>query len=45
VAVELQDIEVCTGDHVVQFYERDSDLVETVGRYLTDAARAGAGCF
>lgn len=40
-AVELQDIEVCTGDHVVQFYERDSDLVETVGRYLTDAARAG----
>lgn len=40
-AVELQDIEVCTGDHIVQFYDRDSDLVESVGRYLTEAAQAG----
>jgi MEDS: MEthanogen/methylotroph, DcmR Sensory domain len=41
VAVELQDVDVCTGEHIVQFYERDSDLVESVGRYLTDAAQAG----
>jgi anti-sigma regulatory factor (Ser/Thr protein kinase) len=42
VVIELQDIAVSAGDHVVQFYERDSDLVQTVGRYLTDAARADA---
>jgi anti-sigma regulatory factor (Ser/Thr protein kinase) len=28
-------------DHVVQFYERDEELVETVGAYLGDALRAG----
>jgi anti-sigma regulatory factor (Ser/Thr protein kinase) len=29
-------------DHVVQFYDRDSDLVSGVGTYLLDAAREGA---
>jgi hypothetical protein len=33
--------EVAVGDHVVQFYERDSEVVATVGRYLAAAARAG----
>lgn len=28
-------------DHVVQFYERDHDLIAGVGAYLLDAARAG----
>jgi hypothetical protein len=30
-----------TWDHVVQFYERDEELVETVGAYLLDGLRAG----
>jgi anti-sigma regulatory factor (Ser/Thr protein kinase) len=30
------------GDHVVQFYERDEDLVAGVGRYLLDAAGEAA---
>jgi anti-sigma regulatory factor (Ser/Thr protein kinase) len=30
------------GDHVVQFYDRDADLVAGVGEYLVDAAREGA---
>ena len=30
------------GDHVVQFYERDEDLVVGVGRYLIDAASEAA---
>jgi anti-sigma regulatory factor (Ser/Thr protein kinase) len=36
-AVEQLDL----GDHVVQFYERDDDLVASVGRYLDAAVRAG----
>jgi anti-sigma regulatory factor (Ser/Thr protein kinase) len=38
---QVQEISVDTGDHVVQFYERDSDLVQTVGAYLVAAVRAG----
>jgi hypothetical protein len=30
-----------TGDHVVQFYEREQDLVVAVGSYLAAAAQAG----
>ena len=30
------------GDHVVQFYERDAQLVECVGEYLTDAVHDGS---
>jgi anti-sigma regulatory factor (Ser/Thr protein kinase) len=41
VAVETGDIAVESGDHVVQFYERDSELVAKVGPYLTAAARGG----
>jgi anti-sigma regulatory factor (Ser/Thr protein kinase) len=37
----LETHAVDTGDHVVQFYERDADLVARAGRYLGDAARAG----
>ncbi len=33
---------VHAGAHVVQFYERDADLVERAGAYLSDAARQGA---
>jgi anti-sigma regulatory factor (Ser/Thr protein kinase) len=38
----LEPHAVDTGDHVLQFYERDADLVAHAGRYLGDAARAGA---
>jgi anti-sigma regulatory factor (Ser/Thr protein kinase) len=41
-AVEVADIAIDTGDHVVQFYEHESDLAQTVGRYLSDAVRTGA---
>ena len=39
----LADIPLVQGDHVVQFYERDSELAANVGRYLIDGLRAGAG--
>jgi anti-sigma regulatory factor (Ser/Thr protein kinase) len=32
---------VDVGGHVVQFYERDADLVDRAGDYLQDAVRAG----
>jgi anti-sigma regulatory factor (Ser/Thr protein kinase) len=38
--LELEDIAVGAHDHVVRFYERESELSETVGRYLIDGARA-----
>ena len=41
-AVELADIAVAPGDHVVQFYGDDSELAQTVGRYLRDAVQDGA---
>lgn len=37
-----EPIGVRPGDHVVQFYERDADLVERVGAFL-EAALAGGG--
>jgi anti-sigma regulatory factor (Ser/Thr protein kinase) len=40
--VEVEDIALEASDHLVHFYECESDLVETVGRYLTRAAQAGA---
>jgi anti-sigma regulatory factor (Ser/Thr protein kinase) len=33
---------IAHGDHVVQFYEHESELVAGVGAYLIDAAREGA---
>jgi anti-sigma regulatory factor (Ser/Thr protein kinase) len=41
-AVELADIAVAPGEHVLQFYEDGLQLARTVGRYLSDAVRAGA---
>ncbi len=37
-AVDTMTIASAPGDHVVQFYERDSELVEIVGRWLRDTA-------
>ncbi len=39
--VGTDEITVRAGDHVVQFYERDSDLARSVARYVTGAVRAG----
>ena len=39
--VQTPDIVAGTGDHVVQFYERDSDLARCVSAYLAGAVRAG----
>jgi anti-sigma regulatory factor (Ser/Thr protein kinase) len=39
--VQTRDIPPDSGEHVVQFYEHDSELVEMVGPYLQAAARAG----
>jgi hypothetical protein len=33
------DIAIDAGDHVVQFYDDDSELAQTVGRYLSEAIR------
>jgi anti-sigma regulatory factor (Ser/Thr protein kinase) len=41
-AVELADIAIDTGDHVVLFYERESELAQSVGRYVSEAIRADA---
>jgi anti-sigma regulatory factor (Ser/Thr protein kinase) len=40
-AVETAGTAVGSGEHIVHFYEHDSELYATVGRYLADAARAG----
>ncbi len=40
--VELDAGALDASDHVVHFYERESELARTVGRYLTRAARTGA---
>jgi anti-sigma regulatory factor (Ser/Thr protein kinase) len=42
VAVELADISVDAGEHVVQFYEDDAQLARAVGGYLTAAIEEGA---
>src|SRR5579859_7744169 len=39
---ELKEIPVDTGEHVVQFYEDDSQLAHSVGAYLTNALDEGA---
>jgi anti-sigma regulatory factor (Ser/Thr protein kinase) len=41
VAVDIQDFALDSGEHVVQFYEHDADLVGAVGPYLLAAAAAG----
>jgi anti-sigma regulatory factor (Ser/Thr protein kinase) len=38
--IDLRDVELENGDHVVQFYEREVDLFEVVGQHLARAARA-----
>jgi anti-sigma regulatory factor (Ser/Thr protein kinase) len=40
VAVEVDDITIDIGDHVVQFYDREPDLVCTVGAYIAAAVRS-----
>lgn len=40
-AVETPGTAVGRGEHIVHFYQHDSELCATVGRYLADAARAG----
>jgi anti-sigma regulatory factor (Ser/Thr protein kinase) len=42
--IEVYDITSGCGDHVVQFYERDPDLVRAVGQYLLDGLRAREVC-
>jgi len=41
-AVQLEEITAGAGEHVVQFYEDDSQLAQTVGGYLTAALEDGA---
>lgn len=41
--VKFEDIPVETGGHAVQFYERDSELAETVGRRYLAPGLAGGG--
>jgi anti-sigma regulatory factor (Ser/Thr protein kinase) len=41
VAVDIQDFALDGGEHVVQFYEHDAELVEAVGPYLLAAAAGG----
>lgn len=40
-SVEVGDVPASPEDHVVHFYERDSELVATTGRYLAEAAQDG----
>ena len=40
-SVASRDLRVETGEHVVAFYDRDSDLATTVGQYLVQALQAG----
>jgi anti-sigma regulatory factor (Ser/Thr protein kinase) len=39
--VSTQELSVCSGGHVVHFYEHDAELAGVVGRYLAEAIRAG----
>ena len=38
--IDLRDVALEGGDHVVQFYEREGDLFEVVGQHLARVARA-----
>jgi anti-sigma regulatory factor (Ser/Thr protein kinase) len=40
-AVQTPEIAAGTGEHVVQFYDRESDLARAVGGHLARAVRAG----
>jgi anti-sigma regulatory factor (Ser/Thr protein kinase) len=40
-ALGMQDTAIGSGEHVVHFYEHDTELVAAVGPYLIDAAQAG----
>ena len=40
-AVQTPEIAAGTGDHVVQFYDRDSELARAVSGHLAEAIRAG----
>jgi DcmR-like sensory protein len=40
VTVQAGVVEALCGEHVVQFYEDDAELIAAVGPYLVDAARA-----
>ena len=40
-AIETERVTALARDHVVQLYERDTELVESAGAYLIDALRAG----
>jgi anti-sigma regulatory factor (Ser/Thr protein kinase) len=42
VTVETEGTVVGSGDHIVHFYEHDSELVRTVAGYLADGLRTGA---
>jgi anti-sigma regulatory factor (Ser/Thr protein kinase) len=39
--IETQDLECAPQEHLVQFYEHDAELAETVGRYLAEALEVG----
>src|SRR4051812_46716992 len=39
--VTTADLKLDIGDHVVQFYETDTELVDTVSHYLADGINAG----
>lgn len=41
-ALELEDVRVRSGEHVVHFYEDEWQLAQTVGAYLTSALEDGA---
>jgi anti-sigma regulatory factor (Ser/Thr protein kinase) len=41
-ALELEEIRAGAGQHVVQFYEDDTELAQTIGNYLTVALADGA---
>ena len=38
--IDLRDVALESGDHLVQFYEREVDLFEVVGRHLARTVRA-----
>ena len=41
-AVELEDLTIGSGEHVVQVYDEQSRLAETAGGYLAGAIGDGA---
>jgi anti-sigma regulatory factor (Ser/Thr protein kinase) len=41
VTIQAEDINNGTSEHLVQFYDRDADLVESVGSFLFEGLQAG----